>query len=173
MPLWYSVRFIYFKTVQYQVLSHWFQLNLCLKPTLSTHLPFFLLFLSLLHLQTENKLLIVIEPNSCKRSDIAAVSVNDLKTYLIYFTVHNAMEPWHLDISVTQIINSNTELWLKLKHRTVHYTNVKKKRKGGLGSKQGHRKIHQESKISILKAIKLPCVKTNWGKQLVTNAIVL
>jgi len=37
----------------------------------------------------------------------------------------------------------------------------KKQRKGGLGSKQGHRKIYQESKMSILRAIKLPCVKTN------------
>ena len=94
--------------MQYQVLSHQFQLNLCLKPTLSTHFPFFLLFLSLLHLQTENKLFIAIEPNSCKHSDIAAVSVNNLRRYLIYFTACNAMEPWHLDISVMQILNNNT-----------------------------------------------------------------
>lgn len=41
----------------------------------------------------------------------------------------------------------------------MHYTNIK--RKHGLGRKQGHGKIHQESKIGVLEVIKLPCVKTN------------
>lgn len=51
-----------------------------------------------------NNLFIVIEANSYKHSDIVVVPANDFKRYLMYFTVYNAIEPWHLDISVMQII---------------------------------------------------------------------
>lgn len=40
-----------------------------------------------------NNLLIFIEANSYKHSDIAVVSMNDFKRYLMDFTVHNAIEP--------------------------------------------------------------------------------